>query len=162
MCHCPLLIAFPPVVTLVHKSFLNWISIFPSLRARRNHEVLSADSAYRMTPSPSYVRKSNSAENLFGKWMLQWQPCGGEKVMSSPSETSSGSKANWFPLSILDGQQTILQRYSCTYYSSDLQYVALPACLESYRSPGHAGGCSFVNRLENTVLEYLLNTGTVK
>lgn len=62
--HKPSLITLPPVVILTVFSFLNWISIFPSRSAIRNQAEWSEDSAYRITPSESYVRKSNSAENL--------------------------------------------------------------------------------------------------
>ena len=64
ICHKPSLITLPPVVILVVFSFLNWISIFPSRSAIRNQAEWSEDSAYRITPSESFVRKSNSAENL--------------------------------------------------------------------------------------------------
>lgn len=62
-CHCPSLMAFPPLVTLDVCWFLNWTSIFPPLSPNMNHESWE-DSAYRTTPSGSNVRKSNSAANL--------------------------------------------------------------------------------------------------
>lgn len=64
-CHCPSLIAFPPLVTLDVCWFLNWTSMRPPLSPTMNHEP-SEDSAYRTTPSGSKVRKSNSAANLPG------------------------------------------------------------------------------------------------
>lgn len=62
-CHCPSLMAFPPLVTLNVCWFLNWTSMLPFLRPNMNHESCE-DSAYRITPSGSNVRKSNSAANL--------------------------------------------------------------------------------------------------
>ncbi len=62
-CHCPSLIAFPPLVTLNVCWFLNWTSMRPPLSPNMNHESWE-DSAYSTTPSGSNVRKSNSAANL--------------------------------------------------------------------------------------------------
>lgn len=62
--HRPLLIMSPPVVILDVCSFLSWTSIFPPRSAIRSHAEWSIDSAYSITPCESYVRKSNSAENL--------------------------------------------------------------------------------------------------
>lgn len=65
-CHSPSFMNLPPLVTLKAWWFLNWTSMRPPLSPNMNHEWLE-DSAYRITPSGSNVRKSNSAANLEGE-----------------------------------------------------------------------------------------------